>query len=307
MRPMLLIALLIGLSFGCSVVQNNLPTIGEQPKLVKQVTNGNKYLIGDSSDPKGNYLFIANVKGTPYQMGKAYGQLMQKEISETITLFYGYYGGQLEQILQKKLPLFLAKSLTGGVEGLLRKILDLNIQITKRYTNSRYYQEIKGIGDGTGSKKLAQEVKRLNMFPELIKAACTVAGVWGKASANGQTLHLRALDWDSKNPISKNPTLVVYHPSDPKLHNHANFGWAGFIGSMTGVSEFLSLGEKVWLPPKYSVKMTRYGNPWTYVFRDVLYDAKNIKQALAILSNTHRTCAIHIGLASATDHSFRMF
>ena len=93
MRPMLLIALLIGLSFGCSVVQNNLPTIGEQPKLVKQVTNGNKYLIGDSSDPKGNYLFIANV------MGKAYGQLMQKEISETITLFYGYYGGQLEQIL----------------------------------------------------------------------------------------------------------------------------------------------------------------------------------------------------------------
>jgi hypothetical protein len=32
-------------------------------------------------------------------MGKAYGQLMQKEISETITLFYGYYGGQLEQIL----------------------------------------------------------------------------------------------------------------------------------------------------------------------------------------------------------------
>lgn len=76
---------------------------------------------------------------------------------------------------------------------------------------------------------------------------------------------------------------------------------------MTGVSEFLSLGEKVWIPPKNSVKTTRYGNPWTYMFRDILYDATDIKSALDILSNTHRTCAIHIGLGSATDHSFRMF
>jgi hypothetical protein len=42
------------------------------------------------------------------------------------------------------------------------------------------------------------------------------------------------------------------------------------------------------------------------MFRDILYDAKDIKSALDILSNTHRTCSIHIGLGSATDHSFRM-
>ena len=52
--------------------------------------------------------------------------------------------------------------------------------------------------------------------------------------------------------------------------------------------------------------MTRYGNPWTYVFRDVLYEAVDINSALRILSETHRTCAIHIGLASAADRSFRM-
>lgn len=154
---------------------------------------------------------------------------------------------------------------------------------------------------------MSRDISRLNVFPELIKAACTVAGVWNTATSNGQTLHVRALDWDSSNPISHFPTVTVYHPSDPKMHAHANFGWAGFIGSMTGVSEFLSLGEKVWYPPKNSVKMTRYGNPWTYVFRDVLYDAHDIKSALSVLSNTHRTCAIHIGLGSATDHSFRMF
>jgi len=53
--------------------------------------------------------------------------------------------------------------------------------------------------------------------------------------------------------------------------------------------------------------MTRYGNPWTYVFRDLLYEAKDLKSAITLLTNTHRTCAIHIGLGSLEDHSFRMF
>ena len=68
----------------------------------------------------------------------------------------------------------------------------------------------------------------------------------------------------------------------------------------------MAIGEKVWLPPKHSVPMTRYGNPWTYVFRDVLYEASNITTALEILKNAHRTCAIHVGLSGVDDHSFRM-
>ena len=146
----------------------------------------------------------------------------------------------------------------------------------------------------------------MNILPELIKAACTVAGVWKEGSQKGKTLHMRALDWDAANPINKYPIITVYQPSDKKLHKHANFAWIGFIGSLTGVSEKVSIGEKVWLPPKHSVKMTRFGNPWTYVLRDILYDAENLSQALSILSNARRTCAIHLGLASADDHSFRM-
>lgn len=52
--------------------------------------------------------------------------------------------------------------------------------ITKKYTNKRYYEEINGIGKGSGIH--ASEFAMLNIFPELIKAACTVAGVWGKAT-----------------------------------------------------------------------------------------------------------------------------
>ena len=138
----------------------------------------------------------------------------------------------------------------------------------------------------------------MNIFPEFVKAACTVAGVWGKASLNQKTLHMRALDWDAQNPISKYPIAIIYHPSNKSWHTHANFAWVGFVGSLTGMSDKLTLGEKVWLPPKGSVQMTRYGNPWTFMFRDILYDAHNLETAIKILSTTHRTCAIHIGLGS---------
>ena len=110
---------------------------------------------------------------------------------------------------------------------------------------------------------------------------------------------MRALDWDSNNPINKHPAVVIYHPSNKEWNVHANLGWVGLIGSMTGMSPYISLGEKVWLPPKGSVQMTRYGNPWTYMFRDLLYDAHNLETALTQLTDTHRTCAIHLGLASA--------
>lgn len=62
----------------------------------------------------------------------------------------------------------------------------------------------------------------------------------------------------------------------------------------------------MWLPKAHSVPMTRYGNPWTYVLRDVLYEASNITHAIDILKKAHRTCAIHLGLSSAVDHTFRM-
>lgn len=117
---------------------------------------------------------------------------------------------------------------------------------------------------------------------------------------------MRSLDWDAANPISKYPVVMIYHPTTKGHNKHANLAWVGFVGVLTGISEHLSIGEKVWYPPTASVKTTRYGNPWTYVLRDVLYDANNITTALSILSNAHRTCSIHLGLGSRDDHSFRM-
>jgi hypothetical protein len=76
----------------------------------------------------------------------------------------------------------------------------------------------------------------------LIKAACSVVGVWGNASAAHDTLHMRALDWDAMFPISKYPSAVSYLPSNLSLHPHTNFAWVGFVGSLTGISDKVAIG-----------------------------------------------------------------
>ena len=71
--------------------------------------------------------------------------------------------------------------------------LDLNYQITKPFTNKNYYEEMRGISDASGvSFKL---LRRIHMIGELTKGSCSMFGAWGKATSNGQTVQLRALDW----------------------------------------------------------------------------------------------------------------
>lgn len=81
------------------------------------------------------------------------------------------------------IPKFLAKGLTRAGRSLLNGLLDLNYDLSRRYTPKRYREEMKGIAKGSGVSY--RMIRRINLFPELIRAACTVAGVWGKATSDG--------------------------------------------------------------------------------------------------------------------------
>lgn len=59
---------------------NTQALLNEKPKLIDSVQNGQKLLIGDLNDPERNVLYIANLKGTPFEMGEAYGQLFKTEL-----------------------------------------------------------------------------------------------------------------------------------------------------------------------------------------------------------------------------------
>lgn len=91
------------------------------------------------------------------------------------------------------------------------------------------------------------------MFPELIKAHCTIVGTWDPSTENEKLLTLRALDWDNSAPINENPLITVYHPTENDGENipypFSNIGYAGLIGALTASgSQGVSISEKVWLP-----------------------------------------------------------
>lgn len=70
--------LLASIAFAaCDVNPNSMPLIDQEPQLIAKVENGEKYLISDDTLPR-NFLYLARVKGTSYQMGKAIGQLFKE-------------------------------------------------------------------------------------------------------------------------------------------------------------------------------------------------------------------------------------
>ncbi len=79
------------------------------PKLVKQIANG-KLTVVDSVDPP---ISVVHVYGTDYEMGYAYGVLLQDQIHKLVDQFYDYAYKQLDKYLDD-LPDFIRKAIEEG-------------------------------------------------------------------------------------------------------------------------------------------------------------------------------------------------
>lgn len=134
---------------------------------------------------------------------------------------------------------------------------------------------------GRGAGLDYAELRRMSMFPELVKAACSMVGAWGGATPNGTLVQLRALDWDTTTTMQNYPLLLVYQPSDKAQNAFATLGWPGFMGAITGVSSAaLGVCEKVWLG--YDGVSTRFGEPFHFVLRDILQFDRTNAQAVQV-------------------------
>jgi hypothetical protein len=206
--------------------------------------------------------------------------------------------------LVKKLPQWLVEVI---VKGGMDAALDVTYDITKKFQPAHFDEELKGMAMATGID--VKQYRRLAMFPELIKAACTIVGAHGNATSQtstpGSLYQIRALDWDSSSPLRQWPLVTVYHPAAGQGHAFAVVGWVGLVGTIgTGYSSAgIGLSEKVWLTDD-SV-MSRIGTPWTYVLRDVLQYADDLSSAVSMLVNAKRTCAIHVGVGDRNTMDFR--
>jgi hypothetical protein len=265
--------------------------------LVNSVPNGKLYTKGSGN----NLIHVMHLYGTPYEKGKAHGLLLKAPMTEFIDEFFDYVGDMINSVLDK-LPKFLQDAIDkyGPIIA-----LDITYELTKPYTPAHFEEELQGLADGSGIELM--QLKRIQMFPELIKAACTIVGSWSSSSKDGHLHQLRALDFGLlPNPMWKYPMLAIYHQnaSEPgQGHSFASLSWFGMIGSVTAYSPVMGISEKVYL--SYNGTASRSGIPFHYLMRDIVNFDSSLQDAENRINTAHRTCSVFLGIGSPQENAFR--
>lgn len=268
--------------------------------------SGKLYVANPGPD---NFTVLHMFGKTAYDNGLAHGTLLKAQINAILPLFVQYIEKEINESTHDDLPPALLKWLaTVGID----LALDLTATWTRPFTPQYYIDELHGIADGAGVT--FNEVYRLFLVPELMKAACTVVGAYGSATTNGKVMHLRGLDFGFF-PIRDFPMISVYHfsqnPIGGNTRDVAVFGWIILnVGALTGFSSdpatgnALSVGEKVLL--KYGKNIDGVtGTPWMLLLRDMLGKCNTVNDAVQFLREANRTCAIHVGIGDTATNSFQ--
>ena len=175
-------------------------------------------------------------------------------------------------------------------------VLDLQYLLMRSHMSSDFVAEVHGIAEESGLS--FGELMRVVVFPDLVKAHCSIVGAWGSAtdpSFSDSLVQLRALDWATNSPLQQWPLVTVYHT--PNNNAFATLGWPSFLGALTGMSSSpVGVCEKVWL--SYTGKDRRNGVPFTLMLRDILEFDTSVEEALQRMQTVKRTCSIWAGVGA---------
>ncbi len=225
------------------------------------MADGYRTSVGNADDA----IAVVVVKGTPYEMGYAVGELMKEEILDCMNGFLG-----------------LARA--SGEAGSSNEALDAAWGAIAPYTDDRFKEELRGLADGSGMP--LEELRRAHMIPVASDYSCSGVAVWGKATKDGDLYQIRNLDYTMEAGLQNHPTIVIYLPDNGIPH--ANVTFAGYIGSNTGINaEGIVLSEKG-ASPKSDRPFDLNGAHFSTYFRDVLYDAHSLDEAIRIITQAKR-------------------
>ncbi len=207
---------------------------------------------------------ILSLSGTPREIGYQHGKLLAESIKRMyLRVVYGvglYYS-------MEKGQWFLDEA---------RKLVERQ----RKYVDPAYFEEMEGLAEGAGVS--AAEVQVGNIFPEFFH--CSGAALFGKATNKGQLLHVRVLDYMTD--VGLQDEAVVIAVEREGVNRFVNVGYAGFIGSVTGmnekkvtIGEMGGRGEGLW-----------DGTPMSFLLRGALEHTATLDEAVAYMRNRPRTC-----------------
>ena len=206
---------------------------------------------------------VLRLEGTPFEIGYQHGFLLKSHIKKMV-----------DRIL------WIGNTFSRTENEVYGSTLEEAWKRTKPWIEKRYIDEMRGLSQGASIP--LEKIEKANIFPELFH--CSGFALWGKATKDGRLLHGRILDYITKAGIQDHAVTFVVKPKG-KIP-FMNIGFAGFIGSVTGmnaegigIGEMGGRGEGLW-----------DGKPMALLFRKALEEAKTLKEAIQIFQRARRTC-----------------
>lgn len=265
-------------------------------------------------------IYRLDLVGSTYERGYAHGYLLAKEIIQFAEFALNKYcidavmGIDLSEVPEPLREILHAVQIkiAAGLPATLDAALEWVYQSELQYIPSYLIEEMDAIGDGVcaslGAKcnatEVAAHVKRVNMFPELIRMACTAMGAWGKATPTGTLIQLRALDFGG-GPFANYTVLATYRNPESTAQAFTSLTFPGFAGVITGVSEKgVGVSEKVWYNSEGSDPSGSYtGEPDVFVLRDILESSDSRTAAETYMQSVPRTWGIWVGVGDYSSQA----
>ena len=297
---------------GAAMAANTIYNAHDHMKKIDETQDGSLFDVSADDYP---HLKVMHLYGDAYARGVAHGRLLDEQIYEFVFNGIDDYakGEVLDMDLPKEMPDW-AKNLmhqyvlpwaANYAVELSQRGLVFVYHAEKKFNSAskaNVFEEIKGIADGMcENPKFAEECKsgeiearliKVNMVPDLSQMQCSMMGAWGSATADGNLIQYRTLDFGG-GPFPNNNVIMVQHPTDAG-HNFAAIGFPGFVGTVTGFSEYVSQSEaessSLWSKGTYN------GQGDVFLIRDVLQFAESAREAVEMARATSRTWAMWLGV-----------
>ena len=220
---------------------------------------------------------VVLLNGTPEEIGKAHGELLGEESMRCV-----------DSVLHA-----FATAQTIATGKWFREELQIAYDRLGPYIPERHKRETVALANALHQDPALMEV--VNVFPELFH--CSGFAVFGSATVDGKLYHGRVLDYMTTIGLQDSATTFIV--SADGMIPFANVGYAGFIGSVSGMNtkqislgEMGGRGEGAW-----------DGVPMATLMRRALEECSTLDDVKKLWATSPRTCEYYYVFADGKDRS----
>jgi hypothetical protein len=212
---------------------------------------------------------VLHLEGSYYDMGFQHGTLMKDEIVQAAARIMAI--GNISW------------------KGNFAESLDEAWNRTSPHLPEKYKEELKGMADATGLP--LADVQRFTIFPELFH--CSGFALWGKATADGELLHGRVLDYMRSAGLDQWALVIIQKPQGANAF--VNVAYSGLVGSVTGMND-----QQVGVGEMGGGGAGKWdGMPMTFLVRECLESGNTLDDVMRIMRDTPRTCEYYYVISDA--------